>query len=62
MFHSEMKKIKETIEKLENELCPVNANDEGTKVFLDFNRDGTKNPEKIYLLCTIPPRSKWKCK
>lgn len=62
MFHSKMKKIKESIEKLENELCLGNTNDADTKVFLDFNREGSKNPEKIYLLCTIPPKSKWECK
>lgn len=62
MLRSEINKIRENIEKLEDGMYSLDSDKEGSKVFLDFNRDGSGNKDNVFLLSTIPPMSKWKCK
>ena len=58
MLNNELRKLEKRIDKLEQDR-KKKENDKGTKIFLDFNSDGENDPENIYLLATIPPRSQW---
>lgn len=59
MFYSNMRRLEKRIEQLEK-TSVAKQEEQGIKILLDFNRDGEDDPNNVYLLATIPPKSQWK--
>ena len=59
MFYGAMKKLEKRVELLEK-ASRRKKQDEGIRILLDCNEEGEDNPDKVYLLCVVPPKSQWK--
>ncbi len=62
MFYNDIRRLEKRLKKLEQERRQEKKEDGGIKIILDFNRDGEDDPDKKYLIATIPPKSQWKWK
>ena len=60
MFQSDIQRLEKRVERLQEEKSQRNL--EEIVILLDFNRDDNRNPNKVFLLAKIPPRSEWKSK
>lgn len=59
MANTNYTQFQRRLERLEEE---KKTEEQGQNVLLDFNRDDENDPNNIYLLCKVPPHSKWKMK
>ena len=57
MFYGDMKKLEKRIERLERKNDTTADN---SIIYLDFNDAGEHDPNEVFLLCVVPPKSQWR--
>ena len=58
MFYGDMKRLEKRVERLErkNDVTEDNS----LRIYLDFNERGEHDPNEIFLIATVPPKSQWR--